>query len=379
MKTKKYDWGNILFLGGYHLLLLILLPIYLFTFGFPLKLFVISFILVHIAGIAITAGYHRLFSHQAYKAHPIAQWIFLFWGTVATQGSALKWCYDHRKHHAFIDQDEDPYTIKKGFWYAHFLWMMKKADPIDPKVVPDLMKNRAIMFQHRHYVPLMLLSNALVILFFGALFHNYFGAFVFTGLVRMFLLHHFTWFINSLAHTWGTQNYSREHSAVDNYILCVLTFGEGYHNYHHTFANDYRNGIRWYHYDPTKWVILLLAKLGLAKDLRKASDQIISRKLIEEHKRELKERLMSSYLQHKEKIIEKLEEHAARLQEKVGAAQLAMHNYQESKKQQGKEKLIQLRHEIKRLKKNLDAEWRQWDHFVDYLHQTLAKSHHKHA
>ena len=383
MKTSKYDWGNILFLGGYHLLLLILRPIYLIFYGFSLKLFLTALILVHVAGIGITGGYHRLFSHQAYQAHPIAQWLFLFWGTVATQGSALNWAYEHRKHHAFIDGDEDPYSIQKGFWHAHLLWMFKKRPEIDPKVVPDLMKNRAIVFQHKHYVPLMLLSNALVILFFGALFHNYFGAFVFVGLFRMFVLHHFTWFINSLAHTWGTQNYSREHSAVDNYILCILTFGEGYHNYHHTFANDYRNGICWYHYDPTKWVIWTLSKLGLAKNLRRAGTQIIWRKLIEEHRRELKERLTASYLHHKETIGAALEEHAARLQEKVLSLQQGINQYQLAKKEQGKAIAKQIQGEIKTLKQDLRKEWHEWDRFVRNLQKQLGKSphhhHHSHA
>src|SRR5206468_2641426 len=139
----------------------------------------------------------------------------------------------------------------------------------DPKVVPDLMKNRLVMFQDRFIGTWMILSNAIAFLLVGWLLNDFLGAFVISLWTRLFTLHHFTWFINSLAHTWGDKPFSQEQSAVDNYIISLLTFGEGYHNYHHTFANDYRNGIRWYHFDPTKWLIWSLHKLGLAFDLKR--------------------------------------------------------------------------------------------------------------
>jgi stearoyl-CoA desaturase (delta-9 desaturase) len=230
-----------------------------------------SIVLIYLTGLGVTMGYHRLYSHNAYKINPVVETIVLFFGTMGTQGSVLRWSFDHRYHHAFVDTDKDPYSIKKGFWYAHFLWLLEKPKPIENKIVADLLKNPLLRFQHRFYGLLMFGINLLVTLFFGWYYNDYLGAFLFVWIVRMFFLHHFTWFINSLAHTWGDRPFCESLSAVDNYLISLLTWGEGYHNYHHTFGYDYRNGVRWYHYDPTKWLIWTLSKLGLATRLKKKS------------------------------------------------------------------------------------------------------------
>src|SRR3990167_5326845 len=212
MHPRKIDLPPTLFIIGYHLFLIISLPIYFSFFTLSTKLLVTTLILVFISGLSITAGYHRLFSHSCYKAHPIAQFIFLFFGSLATQGSVIQWCHDHRLHHAFIDSEKDPYSIKKGFWYAHILWMFFQTNPIDPKIVADLFRNRLLVFQHKHYLFCMLFSNIITVIIVGWFFDDYLGAFLFAWWVRLFLLHHTTWFINSLAHTWGHKNYSQEHS-----------------------------------------------------------------------------------------------------------------------------------------------------------------------
>ena len=123
-----------------------------------------------------------------------------------------------------------------GFW--------KKPQPIDPKVVPDLLKNKMVAFQHKYYELIMVFTNALVCVFMGWLLNDYWGAFFVVTWFRIFVLHHCTWFINSLAHTWGDKPFCQEQTAVNNYVLALLTFGEGYHNFHHVYANDYRNGIK---------------------------------------------------------------------------------------------------------------------------------------
>ena len=109
--------------------------------------------------------------------------------------------------------------------------------------------------------------------------------FVLAWWTRLMVSHHLTWFINSLAHYWGEQTYSKEHSAVDNFVIAILTVGEGYHNFHHTFPADYRNGVRWYHFDPTKWTIWILSKVGLAADLRRFDSFRIKRRLLTEDRR----------------------------------------------------------------------------------------------
>ncbi len=292
MTIRDFNWGHGVFLIGYHLALVLLLPWYLFHTGAPaLGLLVSSFILFGLTGLSITAGYHRCFSHRSYEAGWTMKSILVFLGTLATQGSVLKWTHDHRLHHRFVDTNRDPYSINKGFWYAHCLWLFEKREPMDQKVVRDLRQDPLLVFQDRYYDLLVFLTNAGVILALGWIWHDYLGAFVFAFLARLFLLHHATWSINSLAHFWGVQPYSREHSAVNNFFIAWLTFGEGYHNYHHTFPSDYRNGFRWYQFDPSKLLIWICGKARLAKGLRSVNRLSIQKKLLSEDRRLVLEKL----------------------------------------------------------------------------------------
>lgn len=327
-------------------------------------------VLLYLTGLSVTAGYHRLYSHSTYKIHPVVESILLFFSTMATQGSALRWAYDHRLHHAFVDTDRDPYSIKKGFWYAHFLWLLEKPKEIEDRTVADLLKRPLIRFQHRFYVPLMLVSNGLVSLFFGWCLGDYLGAFLFVWVVRLFFLHHFTWFINSLAHTWGSRIFCQELSAVDNYLISLVTFGEGYHNYHHTFSSDYRNGIRWYHFDPTKWLIWTLSKLGLASQLRKNQTHLIENRLIREHKQLLLDTIQSSFSDHKRKWEEKVTLLTESMLDKLQQFKQAKEDYLRLKRSKETEKktLSEISRQLKTIKNGLKAEYK---HCKILSHQIL--------
>lgn len=373
MNIKNFNWPSVIFIIGYHLLLLTLLPLYCIFFTPSWAVIATSIILYFITGISITAGYHRLYSHQCYKVtNKVVETIFLFFGSMATQGSALRWSYDHRLHHAHIDSNDDPYSVKKGFWYAHLFWMFEKQGPIEKRVVADLYKNKLVMFQHNFYVLCMIVANVLPVILLGWATGDFFGAFVFGWLFRLFFLHHCTWFINSLAHYWGHQNYSREHSAVDNYVISLLTFGEGYHNYHHTFANDYRNGIRWYHFDPTKWLIWMLNKLGFAKSLRKTKESRINRQMIINHKNELLEKLKNSITSKKQELEHKVSNCADTLVQKVAQMTQMIDKYKEFKQDKiahSEEKLRQIYSDIKKLKRSLKVEWKE----LQYLTKSIMK------
>ena len=334
---KKICLPTLLFIGGYHLFLAIALPLYFMNYTPSAGMIWTTVALVFASGIAITSGYHRLYSHNCYKLHPAIEAVLLFLGTLATQGSAIKWAYDHRLHHSYVDTDKDPYTVKRGMWHAHILWMFWRSAPMDKKVVSDLFRKKLLAFQHKYYVPCMLVTNIGVFLAIGAIFQDYLGAFLFAFWVRMFILHHTTWCINSLAHYWGSQEYSREHTAVDNYLISLLTYGEGYHNYHHTFAYDYRNGIRWYHFDPSKWLIWTLHKLGLAYDLKRVNDYRIARHLVLQHKDELVEKLKTSV------YVQKVTDIAERLADKLSKMQSILD-----------------RKQLREMKKNLRNDWKQW-------------------
>jgi len=360
--SRGINWGASAFLIGYHIVLLAALPLYFYLGGRPSwGMVTFTLLLFFASGISITGGYHRYYSHRSFRTNKFIEAIILFFGTLTAQGSALRWSFDHRIHHAFVDTDKDPYSIKKGFWYAHFLWILEKPKPIEKKVVPDLVKNPLVMFQEKHYPPLMFGSNLILFLFAGWLFNDFFGAFVITLLLRLFFLHHFTWFINSLAHTWGDRPFCEEQSAVNNFIISLVTFGEGYHNYHHTYANDYRNGVRWYHFDPTKWIIWLLNKLRLAKDLKRMDTYTIKRRMVLERKDLLLNQIKNLWHVKREDIEKSVHEVAERMLAQFSEFKKLVEAYRIAKKDQTKRDLIEkLQSDIKKLKKKINADWKHW-------------------
>jgi stearoyl-CoA desaturase (Delta-9 desaturase) len=279
--SDQIDWVASIFIISYHVLLIILLPIYLMTTTPSWSLFGWTFLFSAASLISITAGYHRLYAHRTYHAKRAIELVFLFFGTLAAQSSVFRWAFDHRLHHRHVDEEGDPYNASQGFWHSHLLWMLKEGDPIDERFISDLKDDRVLQLQERYYGIWLTIANVLVVGLIGFMTGDWFGAFVIGFLARVFFVHHSTWFINSLCHMWGSKPYSTEHSAVNNFILALLTYGEGYHNYHHTFAGDYRNGVKWYQFDPPKYLIWALSKFGLAWDLKRTDPLMIEKRLVQ--------------------------------------------------------------------------------------------------
>ena len=273
MKKPPLIWTNVLFFALSFLAAITLVPWYGITHGFETSTWIAFVACMFYAGLSITAGYHRLWAHKTYEAHPAVQWIFALGGAFALQNSALHWSSDHRVHHGQVDDPvKDPYAATNGFWYSHIGWMLRDYQGKnygDYSNARDLQRNPIVMFQHRHYMKLVLLTNVGIPLLLGALFGDIIGVLLLAGVLRLVLSQHFTFFINSLAHIWGSRPYTEKNTARDNGFLALFTYGEGYHNFHHIFASDYRNGIRWYHYDPTKWMIRAFAAVGLASKLKR--------------------------------------------------------------------------------------------------------------
>jgi stearoyl-CoA desaturase (delta-9 desaturase) len=268
-------WLNLLVLGIPVLVSLTLVPWYGFTHGYDLYEWAWFLALLTFCEMSITAGYHRLWSHAAYKAHPVLRFIYALGGAMALQNDCLTWASDHRRHHLHVDDnDKDPYSAKRGFWYAHFEWMIRDfpATRSDLANVKDLQKDPILVWQRKHYLVLLLLMNIGVPVLLGWLHGDIWASLLLAGFLRLTLSQHFTYLINSAAHFWGKRNYDPQQTARDNWFIALFTFGEGYHNYHHTFAWDYRNGIKWYHYDPTKWFIKTCSWLKLASNLRACSN-----------------------------------------------------------------------------------------------------------
>ncbi len=347
------NWDVFWFIVAYHILLVVTLPFFIghFTWG-AVWFFLATFI---VGGLSITAGYHRLYAHRSYTAHPIYEWAVLIGSTLAFQWSALSWSHDHRLHHNHVDTEKDPYSIKKGFWYAHMLWLLSYKQDFKEHRVSDLMRNPRVMFQHRHYLALAIVTNFAV---FGiaCLFLHPVSALFSAVLFRLFALHHCTWFINSLAHTIGSKTYAKELSAVDNAVLAFLTFGEGYHNYHHAFAGDYRNGIRWYHFDPTKWLVWTASKLRIARNLITVDRVRVQKTLVQKDKKLLLERLHHEMDEFASEMRTKLEELATAFEAR---ASLMMKKLRECKEATS-DRRRQLRAEIRHLEREMREMWREW-------------------
>lgn len=226
-------------------------------------------------GFSITAGYHRLWSHNAYKAHPLLRVALALFGAATLQNSILVWASGHRRHHRYIDDaDKDPYCAGRGLWFSHIGWMLRDypASRDDFSNARDLQRDPIVAWQHKYYAPLALAMNFGPPLLLGWLTGDWIANLLLAGVLRLVLTHHCTFFINSLAHFWGRQPYSDQNTARDNGVLALLTYGEGYHNYHHQFQNDYRNGVRWWQFDPTKWLIRAGSLIGLTRDLNRVPD-----------------------------------------------------------------------------------------------------------
>ena len=282
--NSPLNWPAIIMFGLTHGLVLTLLPWYALTHDFSLAAWIGAAFFMGATGMSITAGYHRLWSHRAYEAHWLVRLPLMLFGAMSLQNSTLIWASLHRVHHKNVDHvDLDPYSIRRGFWFAHMGWMLRDypSAELDLSNVRDLEKDPLLAFQHKHYLGLALFMNIGMPLLVGAAFGDAWGFLLLGGLLRIVLNHHFTFFINSAAHWWGRRPYTLENSARDNDLISLVTFGEGYHNYHHLFQWDYRNGIRWWQFDPTKWLIYGCSTLGLAWNLKRVPEFLVQRAMLE--------------------------------------------------------------------------------------------------
>jgi stearoyl-CoA desaturase (delta-9 desaturase) len=315
----KFSFTNTSFILGTLLAAAVATPWYLWRngLGWPEAL---TFVGVWLAvGVSVTAGYHRLFSHKTYQASWPVRLFFLVFGAGALENSVLSWAADHRLHHSHTDDDRDPYNIQKGFWWAHMGWIFFQVEKPSPTVVRDLYEDPLVVWQGRWYVPLGIAVAFGIPLAVGLATGHVLGCLIIGCLLRIVVSHHGTFFINSLCHMIGRQPYSRDHSARDSTVMAVLAFGEGYHNYHHSFPFDYRNGIKRWHFDPAKWTIYGLSRVGLARNLRRASDVAILKAKVEVQFAKARERVDST-------VADLRESYERRLHDAYASVQKAMHD-----------------------------------------------------
>lgn len=371
MKKPKLIWLNVAVFVITFLFAAIAVPYRAFTHGFDSAEIGMAILCFIYCGMSITAGYHRLWSHKTYQAHWSLRIIYALGGAFALQNSILHWSSDHRVHHKHVDNnDVDPYSAKMGFWYSHIGWMLREYQAhryTNYENVRDLQKDPIVMWQHKHYLLLTISLNFGIPLLFGIWHGDVISSLLLVGFLRLVLSHHTTFFINSLAHIWGKQTYTEKNTARDNGFLAFLTFGEGYHNFHHIFENDYRNGIRWWQFDPTKWLIKGFNYLGLTYKLRKSPEDKIE-----------KARLSMVLKRNQQKLsnhpdAEQLLEH---LQHEYDALILKLNAFYDVKKTliaNKRDKLIadversELVSQYKELKQRLIDQQQSWQFFIEKL------------
>src|SRR5256885_2098231 len=268
-KQQKKDWVNIAFLSLTPIIGIVGTAAWTWTHGFHLWMPIVMMVMYALVGFSICAGYHRFFSHKTYEASPVLQVLFAFFGAMAAENSILWWSSSHRVHHKYIDKEWDPYNIKRGFWWAHIFWIFTKNAEFDDTFAnsPDLLKNPVVMWQNKWHKVILIVAGFGIPTLIGAMYGDPIAGLLWGGFLRIAVIHHTTFFVNSLAHALGKPLYNAEVSARDNWMVALLTLGEGYHSFHHRFPADFRNGVRWYHWDPAKWFIRALRWMGLAEEL----------------------------------------------------------------------------------------------------------------
>ena len=233
-----------------------------------------------IFGFGVTAGLHRLWSHRSYKARPSFRILLWFLACGANQGSIIHWVRDHRAHHKYSDTDADPHNINRGFFFAHMGWLMQAKHPqVTAKgagiPLDDLHRDFIVRFDKRTYpIPHLLICFLLPTAYGYYQYDSALIGLVILGVLRWLLQLHFTWCINSVAHTFGYRPY-RDIRPTQNLLTSIMALGEGWHNYHHTFPYDYATSEGPFEFNPTTWLLDCAAFLGLVYDRQRANPDTV--------------------------------------------------------------------------------------------------------
>ncbi len=240
--------------------------------------------------LGVTVGFHRYFTHGAFKAGRIMRITLAVAGTLAVQGPILHWVADHRRHHAFSDREGDPHSpwaygtspaaLARGFWHAHLGWVLDPKLTNQERFAPDLLADRDMRLVHRLFGPLTIVTLAVPALVGGLVTWSWWGAvtaFFWAGLVRVALLHHVTWSVNSVCHIWGDRPFASRDRSANFWPLAILSMGESWHNLHHADPTSARHGVRRGEIDVSARLIWLFEKLGWVHSVRWPTPERLAR------------------------------------------------------------------------------------------------------
>ncbi len=273
LSTRSFDFPTTFLFSLIALGAMIGLPTFAYYYDYSWVDWSMFVFMYMASGLGITVGYHRLVTHKSFTCPNWVKGVLLIGGGWALENSALKWARDHIRHHSRCDLEEDPYNAKRGFWFSHCAWLFWK-DPHRNRPFPArLVKDPVVMWQHKYYIPIIV-SGLILPFIVGFVANGWIGGigcFLLAGVGRVFFVLNSTFCINSICHLWGSQPHGQEDSSRDSWLISLVTFGEGYHNYHHMYPSDYRNGLQWYNFDPSKWLIYGLSVVGLASSLHRST------------------------------------------------------------------------------------------------------------
>jgi stearoyl-CoA desaturase (delta-9 desaturase) len=244
-----------------------------------------------LTAVGVTIGFHRLLTHRAFQTYPWVERVFAVLGSLSVQGSVMDWVADHRKHHANADREGDPHSPHighghgfRGFVHAHVGWLMETQGQADwRKFAPDLYEDPGMRRIGRVFPQLALLSllipTAAGFVLDGFTLAGAIRGLVWGGFVRIFFVHHITWSINSICHFFGRRRFATDDQSTNVFWLALPSLGEAWHHNHHAFPRSAVHGLRWYELDPSGWLILALARIGLAWDVVRVTPERAQAKL----------------------------------------------------------------------------------------------------
>jgi len=269
-------------------LAILTVPLLLWGWGFGWVEFGLLLGMYLLTALGITVGFHRLFTHKSFETNCVVRFVLATLGSMAAQGSVMKWAAIHRRHHQHSDSPDDPHSPHQqggglwgmiyGFWHAHVGWVFR-PDPADlDRYVKDLRQYTSLRVASAMF-PLWIVLGLLIPAILGGLLTGHWSGvllgFVWGGLVRVFLVHHVNWSVNSICHLWGSRPFPEKDHSRNNPVFGVLALGEGWHNNHHAFPTSARHGLRWWQIDISYYVIKLLALVGLAWKVRLPANRAI--------------------------------------------------------------------------------------------------------
>ena len=246
-----------------------------------------------LVGFGVTIGFHRLLTHRSFDAPTPVRAGLAILGSMSIQGAVIHWVADHRRHHAFTDEEGDPHSphthggegwrgVLQGIWHSHTGWLFDGEHTSARRYAPDLRADPAIRFVDRHFVTWALLGLAIPFaagfILSGGSMTAALTALLWGGLVRVFVLHHATWSVNSICHLYGTRPFAIEDQSRNNWAVACISLGEGWHHNHHAFPTSARHGLRRREIDPSYLIIRMMERVGLASNVRTPRQTEVARK-----------------------------------------------------------------------------------------------------